>query len=206
MSIFIINKFIILILILEILKKIIVSNYYLKNIFFKLAKINHDQKELFNWLYNFFLFLGVLSFIIIFSLNFIISQPLNIIWVFLIPLIIFNVFFLILIKFLSIKKYVLTKIISFSFYVILIFTLYETSQIENNLSKIYLINIIEILIIIFFTYKLNLNFSLKIEYIKDFRNLFFIKKMIKYFYKSQIYYVITNLFLTLYLVLLIFNL
>lgn len=206
MSIFIINKLIILILILEILKKIIVSNYYLKNIFFKLAKINHDQKELFNWLYNFFLFLGVLSFIIIFSLNFIISQPLDIIWVFLIPLIIFNIFFLILINFLSIKKYVLTKIISFSFYVILIFTLYETNQIEDNLFKIYLINIIEILIIFFFTYKSNLNFSLKIEYIKDFRNLFFIKKMIKYFYKSQIYYLITNLFLTLYLVLLLFNL
>ena len=202
MSIFIMNKFIILILILEILKKIIVNNYYLKNIFFKLAKINHDQEELFNWLYNLFLFLSVLSLTIICSINFIIFLPFDIIWIFLIPLIIFNVFFLILINFLSIKKYVLTKIINFFFYLILIFTSYETNYLKISLSEIYLINIIEILIVFLFSYKSKLNFRIKKEYIKDFRNLFFIKKMIKYSYKSQIYYLITALILILCLVLL----
>ena len=202
MSIFIMNKFIILILILEILKKIIVNNYYLKNIFFKLAKINHDQEELFNWLYNLFLFLSVLSLTIICSINFIIFLPFDIIWIFLIPLIIFNVFFLILINFLSIKKYVLTKIINFFFYIILIFTSYEMNYLKISLFEIYLINIIEILIVFLFSYKSKLNFRIKKEYIKDFRNLFFIKKMIKYSYKSQIYYVITALILILCLVLL----
>lgn len=196
------NKFIILILILEILKKIIVNNYYLKNIFFKLAKINHDQEELFNWLYNLFLFLSVLSLTIICSINFIIFLPFDIIWIFLIPLIIFNIFFLILINFLSIKKYVLTKIINFFFYLILIFTSYETNYLKISLSEIYLINIIEILIVFLFSYKSKLNFRIKKEYIKDFRNLFFIKKMIKYSYKSQIYYLITALILILCLVLL----
>ena len=196
------NKFIILILILEILKKIIVNNYYLKNIFFKLAKINHDQEELFNWLYNLFLFLSVLSLTIICSINFIIFLPFDIIWIFLIPLIIFNVFFLILINFLSIKKYVLTKIINFFFYIILIFTSYEMNYLKISLFEIYLINIIEILIVFLFSYKSKLNFRIKKEYIKDFRNLFFIKKMIKYSYKSQIYYVITALILILCLVLL----
>ena len=196
------NKFIILILIIEILKKIIVNNYYLKNIFFKLAKINHDQEELFNWLYNLFLFLSILSLTIICSINFIIFLPFDIIWIFLIPLIIFNIFFLILINFLSFKKYVLTKIINFFFYIILIFTSYETNYLKISLFKIYLINIIEILIVFLFSYKSKLNFKIKKEYLKDFRNLFFVKKMIKYSYKSQIYYVTTTLILILCLVLL----
>ena len=162
------NKFIILILILEILK-IIVNNYYLKY-FFKLAKINHDQ-EVFNWLYNLFLFLSVLSLTIICSINFIIFLPFDIIWIFLIPLIIFNVFFLILINFLSIKKYVLTKIINFFFYLILIFSSYEMNYLKISLFEIYLINIIEILIVFLFSYKSKLNFRIKRIY-KDFRNLF----------------------------------
>ena len=122
--------------------------------------------------------------------------------IFLIPLIIFNVFFLILINFLSIKKYVLTKIINFFFYIILIFTSYEMNYLKISLFEIYLINIIEILIVFFFSYKSKLNFRIKKRIYKDFRNLFFIKKMIKYSYKSQIYYVITALILILCLVLL----
>ena len=102
----------------------------------------------------------------------------------------------------SIKKYVLTKIINFFFYIILIFTSYEMNYLKISLFEIYLINIIEILIVFLFSYKSKLNFRIKKEYIKDFRNLFFIKKMIKYSYKSQIYYVITALILILCLVLL----
>lgn len=200
MSIFIMNKFIVLILILEILKIIIVKNYYLKNFFFKLVKINHDQNELFNWLYNLFLFLTITSLTIIYLVYFIILQPFDIIWVFLIPLLIFNVFFLILINFISNKKYILIKTISFLIYIILIFISYEVNYFKMSLSKIYFINIIEILIIFIFTYKLKLNFNFQIRYIKDFRNIFFLKKIIKYSYKSQIYYVITTLLLTLYLI------
>ena len=39
------NKFIILILILEILKKIIVNNYYLKNIFLSLQKLTMIKRN-----------------------------------------------------------------------------------------------------------------------------------------------------------------
>ena len=50
------------------------------------------------------------------------------------------------------------------------------NYLKISLFEIYLINIIEILIVFLFSYKSKLNFRIKKEYIKDFRNLFFIKK------------------------------
>jgi hypothetical protein len=188
-------NFLLIFSISEILKSIIINNYYVRKIFFQIIKKSKNKIEIFNWLLNFFFFLTMFFYIFIFIvcllITFFFKQYLIL---FLIPFLILSGFFLITLKFFDKKRYILIKISTYIFYISLYIIEFSFNSLNLNLSGFYLINTLEILII-YYLLKNKLNFKINLENLKDFRNLVFLKRIFKLSVKNQLAKISTFLIL-----------
>ena len=177
---------IIILTITELLKSILVNNYYVNFIFFKIIKNNSNYQDLFNCLFNLFVFITATLVIIWLLLYFPMFILLKIkLFLFLIPVIIINSFFLILLKFFK-KNYYSSNIFLYLFYLIFLLAGYKVNNFYLSFIFFYLINFFQILMAIYLL-KNKVNFKINLKDLQDTRNLYFIKKFLKYFTKSQLY-------------------
>jgi hypothetical protein len=182
-------NFLLVLLIIEISKSLVVNNYFVNNLFFPTIKNSSNKKEIFNWLFNLFFLCSIISIIfisIIFFLIFVfIKNFLFLFLLYLIPLIILNSFFMIYRKFLRREKSMLIKFSSSTLYIIFFIIFFNYKNYDLIIFGFTVIILLEI-IISYFTLKNKLTLRISRDYKKDFRNYYFMKKFIKFSFRSQI--------------------
>ena len=184
---------IIILIIVELFKNTLINNYYVNIIFFKIIKDNSNLKDLFSCLFNLSFFLTVILCIIWLILYYPIFLLLKIkLFLFIIPIITLNIFFLILVKFF--KKDLFLNILIYFFYSISLLVSYKTNNFNLFVIFFYLINFFQIFIAISLL-KNKINFRLNSQYLLDTRVLYFAKKFLKFIFKSQLYRVFILIFL-----------
>ena len=184
---------------LEFIKNIITNNDFLLKVFIPLVKNSKNKKEILNWFFNFLFCYTIIFSIIILPILWINNYL--IVYLFLLILII-NIFFIISLKIFYIKKYFFIKGILL-FYYLIIFIINSNQVIEENTNYllIALINLFEIIIIIFII-KDNISIKPDISYLNDLRNFYFSKKFIKNMLKNQVlkYFIFFIFLLNLYII------
>jgi len=182
-------NFLLVLLIIEISKSLMVNNYFVNNLFFPAIKNSSNKKEIFNWLFNLFFLCSIISIIFISIIYFLIfvfiKNFLFLFSLFLIPLIILNSFFMIYQKFLRREKSMLIKFSSSTLYIIFFIIFFNYKNYDLIIFGFTVIILLEI-IISYFTLKNKLTLRISRDYKKDFRNYYFMKKFIKFFFRSQI--------------------
>lgn len=188
-----------LVFFLEFIKNIITNNDFLLKVFIPLVKNSKNKKEILNWFFNFLFCYTIIFSIIILPILWINNYL--IVYLFLLILII-NIFFIISLKIFYIKKYFFIKGILL-FYYLIIFIINSNQVIEENTNYllIALINLFEIIIIIFII-KDNISIKPDISYLNDLRNFYFSKKFIKNMLKNQVlkYFIFFIFLLNLYII------
>lgn len=188
-----------LVFFLEFIKNIITNNDFLLKVFIPLVKNSKNKKEILNWFFNFLFCYTIIFSIIILPILWINNYL--IVYLFLLILII-NIFFIISLKIFYIKKYFFIKGILL-FYYLIIFIINSNQVIEENTNYllIALINLFEIIIIIFII-KDNISIKPDISYLNDLRNFYFSKKFIKNLLKNQVlkYFIFFIFLLNLYII------
>jgi hypothetical protein len=176
----------IILTITELLKNILVSNYYVNFIFFKLIKNNSNFKFFFNCLFCLFFFLTTVLIIVWLTLYYPIFLLLKIeLYLYLFPTIILNSFFLILLKFYK-KNYFFINIFTNTLYLVFLFISYKFNNFYIFFIFFYLISFSQILMAIFLL-KNKINLKINLRDLQDLRNFYFLKKFIRFLLKSQLY-------------------
>jgi len=194
MGILNIFNLIIILIIVELFKNTFINNYYVNIIFFKIIKDNSNLKDLFSCLFNASFLLTVILSIIWLILYYPIFLLLKIkLFLFIIPIITLNIFFLILVKFFK-KGFFFLNILIYFFYLISLLVTYKTNNFDLFVILFYLINFFQLFMAISLL-KNKINFKLNSQYLLDTRVLYFAKKFLKFIFKSQLYRVFILIFL-----------